>query len=107
MGMPTEGSQYTVLQLRRDTAGNWTSNNPVLNQGEIGVELGTSYFKIGDGVSTWSELLYSGGPFIQEGTPLHYNSNGNPGQIMYDSNYLYVCISLNNWTRIAWLTEAW
>jgi hypothetical protein len=26
------------IQLRRDTAANWTSNNPTLREGEIGIE---------------------------------------------------------------------
>lgn len=50
----------TKIQLRRDTALNWTTNNPVLSSGEIGIELVSNYFKIGDGTSTWSALSYAG-----------------------------------------------
>ena len=46
------------LQLRHDTAANWTSVNPILAQGEIGVELTTNKIKIGNGSSTWSALSY-------------------------------------------------
>lgn len=46
------------LQLRHDTAANWTSVNPILAQGEIGVELTTNKFKIGNGTSTWTALAY-------------------------------------------------
>ena len=56
------------IQIRRDTAANWTAANPVLAQGEIGIELdglGTSTVlqKIGDGVTAWASLPYqeSGG----------------------------------------------
>jgi hypothetical protein len=35
------------IQIRRDTSANWTSNNPVLYPGEIGVETDTKKFKIG------------------------------------------------------------
>ena len=56
------------IQIRRDTAANWTAANPVLAQGEIGIELdglGTSTVlqKIGDGVTAWDSLPYqeSGG----------------------------------------------
>ena len=47
---------------RRDTAANWTSINPVLGPGEIGVESDgeNPRFKLGDGVSTWTELPYFG-----------------------------------------------
>ena len=47
------------IQLRNDTAANWTAADPVLAQGEMGLESDTRLFKIGDGVSTWSELDYS------------------------------------------------
>lgn len=46
------------IQLRNDTAANWTSANPVLAQGEMGVELDTLKFKIGDGIDNWTELPY-------------------------------------------------
>ena len=51
------------IQLRRDTAANWTSANSILAAGEIGVEytsdpLVTEKFKIGDGVTAWTTLPY-------------------------------------------------
>ena len=46
------------IQLRNDTAANWTAANPVLAQGEMGLETDTRLFKIGDGVQTWSQLSY-------------------------------------------------
>lgn len=49
------------IQIRRDTSSNWTSNNPILLQGEFGYELNTGYAKIGDGSSTWTQLTYFGG----------------------------------------------
>lgn len=48
------------IQLRNDTAENWTSKNPILLKGEMGVENVTGKIKIGDGVKTWRELIYSG-----------------------------------------------
>ena len=44
---------------RNDTAANWTSVNPVLGKGEMGVENDTRKFKFGDGISTWTELEYA------------------------------------------------
>lgn len=46
------------IQLRRDTAANWTSVNPKLAQGEIGIETDTFKLKIGDGVTDWNTLPY-------------------------------------------------
>jgi len=51
------------IQLRRDTSANWTSANPILSEGEIGIEtdgLNTTEVKrkIGDGVTAWNSLAY-------------------------------------------------
>jgi hypothetical protein len=47
------------LQNRRDTAANWTSNNPTLAAGEIGLETDTAKFKMGDGTTAWNSLAYA------------------------------------------------
>jgi len=48
------------LQFRRGTSSEWTSANPVLAAGEMGIETDTSQFKIGDGVTSWTSLSYGG-----------------------------------------------
>lgn len=48
------------IQLRNDTAENWTSANPVLLKGEMGVEIDTGKTKIGNGTDNWKTLKYSG-----------------------------------------------
>lgn len=54
-----------IIQIRRDTAANWTSVNPVLAQGEIGFETNTNKMKYGDGSTAWTSLTYfSGGSGI-------------------------------------------
>jgi hypothetical protein len=50
------------IQFRRDTAANWTSANPVLAQGELGLETDTARYKIGDGSTAWASLSYSSLP---------------------------------------------
>lgn len=50
----------TIIQLRNDTAENWTTKDPVLQKGEMGIEIDTKKFKFGDGVSKWSALSYAG-----------------------------------------------
>tara|TARA_B110000503_G_scaffold75745_1_gene116938 strand:+ start:1457 stop:2206 length:750 start_codon:yes stop_codon:yes gene_type:complete len=47
-----------MIQIRRDTAANWTSANPILAQGELGAETDTSKIKIGDGTTVWASLSY-------------------------------------------------
>ena len=51
------------IQLRRDTSGNWVSNNPLLYPGEMGIETDTGKFKIGPAVTAptvgtaWNSIL--------------------------------------------------
>lgn len=47
-----------IIQIRRDTAANWASVNPVLAQGEMGLETDTEKMKLGDGGSNWNSLNY-------------------------------------------------
>ncbi len=46
------------ILLRRDTAANWTLSNPILTDGEMGIETDTRKHKIGDGSTTWNMLKY-------------------------------------------------
>lgn len=48
------------IQLRNDTAENWTNANPLLLKGEMGVETDTGKTKIGNGIDHWTTLKYSG-----------------------------------------------
>jgi hypothetical protein len=45
-----------LIQVRRDTAANWSSKNPVLVAGEIAFETDTKKVKIGDGTTAWNSL---------------------------------------------------
>lgn len=47
-----------IIQLRRDTSANWTSVNPILAEGEMGLETDTNKFKFGDGLTAWNSLSY-------------------------------------------------
>jgi hypothetical protein len=48
------------IQLRNDTAANWTTENPTLAAGEVGVETDTGSVKVGDGTTAWTSLGYFG-----------------------------------------------
>jgi hypothetical protein len=52
------------LQIRRDTAANWTSVNPTLADGEIGYEKDTGKQKIGDGATAWVALAYQANTLV-------------------------------------------
>ena len=84
------------IQFRRDTPENWQSANPVLRQGEMGIELPgtvgendveTFKYKIGDGVRAWNDLPYASGPagpspeYEWNGTSIRFkNPNGTWGE---------------------------
>lgn len=46
------------IQLRNDTAANWTTYNPILMLGELGFETDTGFYKLGTGVTAWNTLSY-------------------------------------------------
>ncbi len=86
----------TVIQLRRDTAANWTSANSVLAAGEVGFDSTENKIKIGDGTTTWNSLDYasggSGSITVSETAPadpgegdLWFNSTNAITYIYYDS----------------------
>ena len=73
---------YIQLQFRRDTSLNWQQTNPLLASGEMGIELDTHTFKIGDGTHRWNDLPYGGlqgPPGPAGGAPV---TPGLPGQIL-------------------------
>jgi len=73
-----------IIQLRRDTASNWTSANPTLAQGELGVETDTSKIKVGDGSTAWSSLSYliDTGNYV---TPTYTGDIDITGELIVDS----------------------
>lgn len=96
------------IQLRRDTAANWKTNNTTLSKGEIalsydvnadGVALPNSYrVKIGDGTTKWNSLDY----FAQRvlvGTGVPAASVGENGQFYVDTTNKYLYFKNNG----AWM----
>ena len=47
------------IQFRRGTGAEWASANPILAQGEIGVDLDVNRFKVGTGLTSWNYLNYT------------------------------------------------
>jgi hypothetical protein len=69
------------IQLRRDTAADWISTNPVLALGEIGIETDTVKIKIGDGSTAWNSLPY----FTPAASPLY----GDVGYTVQGGAYMF------------------
>lgn len=57
--MPTATTVPVKMAQRRDTAANWTSANPTLLAGEIGIESNTNKIKLGTGSTAWTALGYT------------------------------------------------
>lgn len=72
----SEKTLNTRQKQKYDTSTNWTTNNPVLLAGELGIESDTNKFKIGNGTSTWNELDYVGGGEVMLYSTTGQNTDG-------------------------------
>lgn len=50
-----------TVKLRRGTSAQWAAKNPILSEGETGLDLSNGRIKIGDGKTPWNSLQYEGG----------------------------------------------
>lgn len=48
----------TRFLIRNGSAAQWTATNPILLEGEMGIETDTRKYKVGNGVSAWTALPY-------------------------------------------------
>lgn len=61
MSWPTSPSPYlTNFEIRRSSSSYWLETNPILAAREIGYELDTDKYKIGDGSTRWAQLSHGG-----------------------------------------------
>jgi Major tropism determinant N-terminal domain len=90
----------TKIQLRRDTSDNWAGTNPILAQGEPGVELDTKKMKVGDGIQSWNDLDYvASGTSENSTTNMFVKLDGIDGDIGPDwSGVVSVSTDGLNWT---------
>jgi Major tropism determinant N-terminal domain len=81
------------LQFRRGTAQRWGAFNPVLAAGEMGIESDTNQFKIGDGVTSWSNLPYGGiqGPAGMPGATVAFLFDGGGPSANYSFGPAFDC----------------
>jgi hypothetical protein len=85
----------TRIQIRRDTATNWSSTNPTLASGEIGFDTTNNQMKIGNGSTAWNSLDYASGgasvevsqtaPSSPDVGNVWYNSTEGTSYIYYDN----------------------
>lgn len=66
----------TKLKQRIDTSAQWKLGNPILLNGEIGIESDTQRVKFGDGVTAWNDLVY--GAFVEFKDIIFSHTDPNP-----------------------------
>jgi len=93
------------IQLRNGTATQWTSANPTLAVGEMGVETDTNKFKIGTGTTAWNILGYSAG-FSYKGAWLAL-ANYVVNDLVTYNNSSYICIQNGTNQNPATQTAYW
>jgi hypothetical protein len=78
----------TQIQIRRDSEANWTSVNPILADGEIGFDVTSNRFKVGNGVDAWSDIEFSGSSLATGDQP----TAPNDGEQWFNPSdgYLYI-----------------
>jgi len=102
--MAEEHNMANRIQLRRDHSTNWTRINPVLSDGEPGLEIDTNKVKYGDGTTAWRDLRYAGPGFqyarIQEGDSFGHpvtSITGIPGDVL--------SITSDNFAQLMWVPD--
>jgi len=95
------------MQQRRDTAANWTANNPTLAGGELGFETDTGLFKIGNGSTNWVSLGYAGGgasyaAIATSGGTTTLTSTSNTTQNFTGTNTQTVVLPVTSTLQLGW-----
>lgn len=50
-----------IIRFKRDALENWQSVDPVLLEGELGIDTDTRGIRIGDGITPWNQIPDVGG----------------------------------------------
>ena|GEM_PF-939075 len=83
--MTTPTTVNVRLQLRADTAANWTAANPTLLANEVGLETDTKKLKVGNGSSAWNSLAYFPS-IVSGGTVLGNLEIGSTGTLTFEGS---------------------
>jgi len=75
----------SLIQFRRGTAAAWTTANPTLAEGEMGVETDTGQFKVGNGTDDWATLAYGGLVGPAQTNQIQSYGDGSDGDVTLNS----------------------
>jgi hypothetical protein len=105
-------ARNALIQLRRDTAANWTSTNPTLSAGEMGFETDTGKLKIGTGSTAWTSLAYTTdvsvpkSTFTTKGDILATSGASTPTRLAVGSNNQVLTADSSTATGVKWATPS-
>ena len=100
----------TRIKLRRDTAANWTENDPVLALGEAGYDTTNNELRVGDGTTVWSGLEAIGGTgnkITAEKTYSRNESDGSEQTFTYTTGSIAVQMENNDGLYLNDLLSRW
>lgn len=93
-----------VHKQRTNTSANWSTANPVLAVGQIGIESNTRKIKVGDGVTTWNSLHYAAFETVLSTTnPAAQNSGYAVGTVWINTNTNRAYMCLSGATNAVWV----
>ena len=96
--------RFATIQIRKDTAGNWTSENPTPHLGEWCIETDTGYTKQGDGSTAWTTLRYNIGPSWDDiRFALQLQRQGATGKPDFDYTNMGLLFPQNDATEIVYI----
>lgn len=76
-----------TLRIKSGIAANWTARNPILAQGEYGLETNTLLIKVGDGIRDWNHL-----PYLNKLNETYFQ-RANDGSLTFSNDFMTI---LNN-----------
>ena len=98
------------IQLRRDTTANWNNVNPILADGEPGLDITTNQVKYGNGANAWVDLSYasSGSVGFEYSTVQEGIGGTGSGVTSITGNHAQdtgVGLTSENWAQLMWVPD--
>ena len=82
-------SVKVTLQIRHDEARDWETRNPILAEGEFGLETDTFLIKVGNGNTAWNNLRY-----LNKLNPAYFKWDSETNQITFSDAFLNMIATL-------------
>ena len=77
-----------TLRIKSAIASNWTTRNPILMEGEYGLETDTFLIKVGDGIRDWEHL-----PYLNKLNPTYFQ-RANDGSLTFSNSFMEIINNL-------------